>query len=323
MSHSSYPRVGDSVRLQGLRRTHEQWERGIKTVEDLRASQDLAVLEAIMEQDKTGLDLATDGLIRWTDPISHLLRDRDGIEVNGLLRYFDTNFYIRQPILNSRTISGASRLKEEYVYARSLTHTPVKPVVMGPLTLAHHSIWKSPTFENIEDAAEILAKPVAAEVRALADAGAEWIQVEEPSLAKKDVDIRRYKALFKPIVSAKGKAKIIFAVYFGNCASLWGALQELDVDVLCVDFCYSPRLVQEIKSTGCPKGLAAGLLDGRNTRLENPRKIADLLSEIAAKVRSGPLFLTTSCGLEFLPRDRAEQKLNLMNEVRTLLKGTD
>ena len=68
MSHSSYPRVGDSVRLQGLRRTHEQWERGIKSVEDLRASQDLAVLEAIMEQDKTGLDLATEG--QWLAAIS-------------------------------------------------------------------------------------------------------------------------------------------------------------------------------------------------------------------------------------------------------------
>ncbi|MBI2891270.1 MAG: hypothetical protein HYY13_10865 [Nitrospirae bacterium] len=321
MNHSSYPRVGDPTKLQSLRRIHDQWEKGEKSDEDLRAAEDLAVLEAILDQDRAGVDIATDGLVRWDDPISHLLKGRSGVTLGGLVRYFDSNFYIRRPALGGKEINGASRMREEFVYASALTHTPIKPVVTGPLTLAHHTTWKPPLFETIEAAAEALAKPVAAEVRALAEAGSEFIQIDEPSLAHVDVDAKVYKNILKPVVGAKSKAKLILAVYFGDCTRLLGPLSTLDIDVLCLDFTYSPGLTDEIRATGLRKPLAAGLADGRTTKMESPRQIAERFNQIAGKLRADVGYLVPSCGLEHVPRDAAQRKLDLLAKARAHLRG--
>lgn len=323
MNHSSYPRVGDAVRLQHLRRTTQEWEKGTQSEEDLRSAQDLAVLEAVMEQDKAGLDLATDGLIRWYDPISHLLRGREGVRINGLLRYFDTNFYVRQPILTTKTFKGGGPVvKDEYVYAKSLTHVTMKPVLTGPLTLAYYSIWKSPPFDTVEDVAESLGQLVGREVKTLVEAGAGIIQIDEPALTRREINIKRYRDILKPITSAKGAAKLILAVYFGDCTPLLEPLQELDVDFIGLDFTYSPGLSQAIKSSGCRKGVMAGLVNGRNTRMENPREVADRMSEFAGRIKADVSYLTTSSGLEFLPRDRAEKKLGILKEARDLMNGS-
>ena len=52
---------------------------------------------AIKEQEAAGLDLVTDGQIRWQDPITYATTRLQGLEVGGLLRWFESNTYFRQP----------------------------------------------------------------------------------------------------------------------------------------------------------------------------------------------------------------------------------
>jgi methionine synthase II (cobalamin-independent) len=69
-NHSSYPRIGDDAQHQLLRRTIAQRDKGQKTDEDVRAAEDRMTELALEEQAEAGLDLVTDGQIRWYDPIS-------------------------------------------------------------------------------------------------------------------------------------------------------------------------------------------------------------------------------------------------------------
>jgi len=87
-STGSYPRIGDTAELQILRRTIAAADRGEKTAADLADAQDFMTRRAIEEQAGAGLDVVTDGLIRWYDPISHLAGKLSGVKINGLLRFF-------------------------------------------------------------------------------------------------------------------------------------------------------------------------------------------------------------------------------------------
>ena len=86
-SAGSYPRIGATSEAQRHRRAYAQRERGEISDAEWRAVEDEVAEQVVREQTVVGLDVVTDGLVRWYDPISHLARHWDGIQVNGLLRY--------------------------------------------------------------------------------------------------------------------------------------------------------------------------------------------------------------------------------------------
>ncbi|MGH9863765.1 MAG: methylcobamide--CoM methyltransferase, partial [Candidatus Acidiferrales bacterium] len=176
----SYPRVGDTAKLQQLRRTHSAVERQEATPEDLRAAEDAMVRAALQEQAEAGLDLVTDGQIRWPDPIAHLAGKLAGVRINGLLRFFDTNFYFRQPVVEAEIARKDGLLLSEYEFARTNINKPVKPVLTGAYTLARHSISEHAPYKQLDALVRAYAMALGGEVEALAKAGAEVIQVDEP-----------------------------------------------------------------------------------------------------------------------------------------------
>ena len=145
----SYPRIGDSPELQVLRRAIAGFDRGERPAADLTEAENEMTRRAIEEQSAAGVELLTDGLIRWNDPVSYLAGKLDGVRVNGLLRLFDTNFYFRQPVIEARPERKGPLTVDDFRFAReALAATPngnagprkVKPVLTGPYTLARHSL---------------------------------------------------------------------------------------------------------------------------------------------------------------------------------------
>ncbi len=306
----SYPRIGGTKELQLHRRTIAQWERKEKTDQDLRAAEDTLTEWALKEQQEAGVGLATDGLIRWYDPISHLAGKLEGTKINGLLRFFDTNCYFRQPVIEGPVKRTGPLVVNEFEFARKNSSLPIKPVLTGPYTLAKLSIIN--TGASVAGLAEQYAAALADEVEALVKAGAEVIQVDEPALLKAGEEYAVAEAGLKQLAAKKGKARLVLHTYFGDAAPLYDKLQALPVDVLSFDFTYSPKLVDVIASAGSEKALGFGLLDGRNTKLEDVGALVGALRKMAPKVKGSPSYLTLSCGLEFLPRDRAFGKLKLL-----------
>jgi 5-methyltetrahydropteroyltriglutamate--homocysteine methyltransferase len=335
----SYPRIGDGADLQVLRRTIAAADRGERTSADLVDAENEMTRRAIADQVRAGVDLLTDGLIRWYDPISHIAGKLGGVQIKGLLRFFDTNFYFRQPVLTARPARKGALLVEDYSFAcNALGHLPtppqkagklaVKPVLTGPYTLAKFSLADNGAFGALEGRAMAYAEALAAEIAALADAGAEFVQVDEPAIVKYPHDWAVLENALQPLVAARKKVvdagrrfTLALHVYFHDCAPLYEKLVGLPVDVVGIDFTYNPKLVDTVASAGSPKSLGLGLIDGRNTRLEDPAAIARQVERLLPKIAGGRAFLGPSCGLEYLPRDRAYAKLELLGKVRTALEG--
>lgn len=320
-SSGSYPRIGDEPEEQVLRKTIAGLDRGEKTEADLEDALQTMVRQAIAEQEEAGLDLVTDGQIRWYDPVSHMMRSLAGVETGGLLRYFDTNFYFRQPIVVGPIEPGEPQVAREYRYAAGVATKPVKPVLTGAYTLAKLSINRQGVYRDLEALCEAISSVVAAEVAALAGAGAQLIQIDEPCLLKHPDELLLVEASLEAARAAAGSVPLGLCTSFADATSLLSRLYELPVDVLGLDFTYSPGLVEAIASQGSPKTLGLGLLDARNTKMEEEAEVLAVVEGLLSAVTTGEAYLNPSSGLEYLPRQKARAKCGLIGRVCRRLNG--
>ena len=344
-STGSYPRIGDSSELQPVRRSISGLDRGERNTADVLDAENEMTRLAIADQLQAGLEVITDGQIRWYDPISHFAGKLDNVKIAGLQRYFDTNFYFRQPVMSAPASRKIPFVVNDYSFARNaLGHLPtpkhmagrlsIKPILTGPYTLAKFSL-SSHTANGGHDSASSLearalayAEALAAEIIALAQIGADMIQIDEPAIVKYPQDWKVFEKAIAPLLVAREKSgverrqpELALYVYFHDCAPLYEKLAALPFDILGLDFTYNPKLIDVIASSGSPKPLALGLIDGRNTKLESPDDIARQLDRLLPKIHGGRAYLGASCGLESLPRDRAYAKLELLPKIRAAMNG--
>jgi 5-methyltetrahydropteroyltriglutamate--homocysteine methyltransferase len=313
-SVGSYPRIGGRPEQQLHRQAYARWERRELSDEEFEHVQQEVTREVIDEQVRAGLDVVTDGQVRWHDPISHFTRKLEGCELNGLLRFFDTNFYFRQPVVRGKIRRREPILKGEFIFAKGVSPKPVKPVVTGAYTLAKLSINRCGV--GLAKLVHEFAKAIAQEVGELAKAGAGLIQIDEPAILKNQNEFGLLKSALEEVAASKGKAKLALYTYFGDAAPLYDKLIKLPIDAIGFDFTYSPRLPKLIMRLGCEKELGLGLIDGRNTKLENEREVIEVLKLITPAIKSGRVYLNPSCGLgEYLPREVAFKKLQNMTTI--------
>jgi methionine synthase II (cobalamin-independent) len=102
---------------------------------------------------------------------------------------------------------------------------------------------------------------------------------------------------------------------------LYEKLLELPVDIVGFDFVSSPKLDEMVASSGSPKPLALGLLDGRNQQLEKAGDVARVVQRLFPRIQGGRAFLGPSCGLEYLSSAAALAKLSLLPKILAELNG--
>lgn len=314
-SAGSYPRIGDAPDLQGHRRAYARRERGEISAAEFAKVEDEVVAGVIREQIEAGIEVVTDGLIRWYDPYSHFCRGLEGAAINGLLRLFDTNCYFRQPVVKGPIRRKAPIIVPEYEFARSVSPRPVKPVLTGPYTLARGSVLEG-VYRSVHELALAYATVLGEEVRELARAGATVIQVDEPAILRHPEDLNVLEAALAVVGRERGATRLLLHISFGDVTPLYRDLQALPVDALGLDFTYSPKLPALIADLGSAKPLALGLIDARNTQLESKERVFPVLDAVLPALKTGPTHLMPSCGLEFLPRERARLKLETLKRLR-------
>ena len=344
-SAGSFPRTGETFELQLLQRTIAALGRGERTTADLLDAENEMTRRAIADQVKAGLEVITDGQIRWLDPISHIAGKLENIEIKGAAPFFETNSEFREPVLTGKPGRRGNLVAGEYSFARNaLGHTPtpkgkggklsIKPVLTGPFTLAkfssaaHSKNGSAAEFDSLEARAMAYAEILATEIEALAQMGAEIIQVDEPAAAKFPQDFGVLEKSIALLAQARDcaigegqKVELALYVYFNDCAPIYEKLVALPVEILGLDFTRSPKLVDEIASAGSPKPLALGFVDAQNATLEGPAAIARQIERLLPRISGGRTYLGSSSGLEPLPRNAAIAKLELLSAIRDMVNG--
>lgn len=300
----NYPKVPSLSGGPNLRRSLAQFDEGHMSAEDLDRVVQGATRDAIREQVDAGIDIVTDGHIRWEDGQTYFARHLAGFSVNGLLRYFDSNTYFRQPVVEGPIGWTGPISVRDYEYAAAESPRPVKAVVTGPYTLAALSRTDRPRAEVVLE----LARALRQELLALQLAGCPLIQVDEPSALRARDDGLLVKQGLRELTSGV-EAKLALYTYFGDVRDLGPDLFDLPFQVFGLDFVSGPDNFDLLEGFPAGKELGAGLLDARNTKMESTEEIVSALRRINCFVPLDRVHLNPSCGLEFLPRANAHQKL--------------
>src|SRR3990172_8795680 len=132
----SYPKIPNRPRPGRLRQAIARRDRGEITPEELAQVEDEVTIEVIHEQPDAGLDLIAGGQARWDDDQTHIARALEGFEIGGLVRYFDTNTYYRQPTVSGPIGWRKPGLVRDHEFAAAHSTKPVKAMLTGPYTLA-------------------------------------------------------------------------------------------------------------------------------------------------------------------------------------------
>jgi 5-methyltetrahydropteroyltriglutamate--homocysteine methyltransferase len=315
--------LGDEPGEQRLRQTIARADRGEATEEDVRAAEDETTVAAIAEQEAAGLDLVTDGQIRWPDPITYVVRRLEGFQAGGLLRWFDSNTYYRQPRAVGEVRWSNPILLDDLAFAARHASRPVKAVVTGPYTLGALS---DPGDRGLERVTLELADALNQELRALAAASPAWIQVDEPAIARNPGV--RYPRRFDLFQEAMHRlvdgvpGRLGLAIYHGSAADV-PDLFRLPFSLVGLDLVQGVDGWSLLDEWPAGVGLGLGLVDARNVRMEDPGELAATIRRVRSATAASELHVHPSCGLEFLPREAARRKLSVLAQAVRGAEGAE
>lgn len=219
-----------------------------------------------------------------------------------MTKWFDTNYHYIVPEFSrgQQFRLAGTKPVDEFLEARALgIHT--RPVLVGPVT------WLS--LGKGRDGVEPLSLlpgllPVYAELlRRLTDAGADWVQIDEPILVTDLRDDQR-AALRDAYATLAGQGvRILLATYFGALDDNLELALSLPVQGLHLDLVRAPQQLGRVLAAGSDKLLSLGLIDGRNVwRADLGAALAQ--AQAAARLHGpGRLQIAPSCSLLHVPVD--------------------
>lgn len=257
--------------------------------------------------DQAGLDIITDGQITWDDFLASVAANFSGVKMSGLIRFYDNNIYYRRPVIIGEVENKKPVLKENLELLKKLNPgAKTKAIIPGPYSL--FKLSENKFYTDDAECIAALAKALETEVKTL---DADYIQIDEPSISyhlDKDLFSTINNELKRLVKAARGKT--IVATYFGELMACVEELQQIKADYIGVD-CASFENNYEVLIRSGIKNVQLGLLDARNTKLEDEVRMKDRIEMLG----SDEIIISTNCGLEFLPRKYALRKIGLLSKL--------
>lgn len=215
-------------------------------------------------------------------------------------KWFNTNYHYIVPQLgkDSHFKLTGGKIFQEFAEGKQ-QGILTRPVLVGPFTLLklselHDADLCCLAKEAVKAYSEVIAR--------LAQAGAEWLQLDEPSLVKDldEDDKKLFQELYQPLLEAKEQAglKILLQSYFGDVRDIYDDLVALPFDGIGLDFVEGKQTLDLVKG-GFPddKVLYAGVVNGKNVWRNNYEKTIAILKQLPVK----HLVISTSCSLLHVP----------------------
>lgn len=177
--------IGSLLRPDYVHDAMKAFDAGDISADQLSATQDRAVVEAVELQQECGLDVITDGEMRrtlWSDPLTESLAGYGHDERAAVPFKGKDETVLRPPVVTGRLGPKANLPLREYEFLRSQTRHAVK-ATLPSLTYAS-VLWEPGVSdeaypdrdEYLEDALELTRRLV----RELADAGVRYVQLDAP-----------------------------------------------------------------------------------------------------------------------------------------------
>ncbi len=246
------------------------------------------------------------------------------VQALGMTKWFDTNYHYIVPELAPDQAFEISSSKpfDELREARE-AGVETRPVLLGPVSFLELARCTDPDVDPVARFLDPLAEVYGEVVRRLGEAGADWVQIDEPCLVADMLPDPTREALegaYGRIAGDAGDVRLLVQTYFGDVGDFYPALAASDVDGLGLDFVRGPRNLELLREHGFPddKHLSAGVVNGRNVWTDDLDASLRLLEGLADRVGRDRLMVSPSCSLLHVPLD-ASRETDLDAELRSWL----
>ena len=315
----------------------DEIEKGNYGPTDIKETYDDAVNAAILDQERAGIDIISDGEMRRFYFVQSFYKRMTGIVQDPPLRKVGPYGYDspqRYHTVEKVTVPNGLGIVGEFNYAKAHTIKPIKATCPGPLTITMHIRPREGYKDRLELASEF-ASVINAELKALVAAGADFIQIDEPSFAVIPGEVNEWVELYNACVEGVD-AKLALHICFGNLSSrprgkrtyrwMFPELLEARADQLVLEF--ANREMSESGlwgELGLEMELGAGVIDVKSFYVETPEDVAERIRLFLDQVPPDKLYISPDCGFFQLPRWITYLKLQAMvagtNIVRKELGG--
>ncbi|GIX46792.1 MAG: methionine synthase [Candidatus Tectimicrobiota bacterium] len=312
----------------------EAIKQGQYGITDTRETFNDGVHIAIFDQERAGVDIITDGEMRRWYFVQSFYQRMQGLERQPDLRKVGVYGYDMPPRyrpVERITVPEGLGIVEEFQYARQVTRKPLKVTCPGPLTLGIHiQLHDTTVYKDRLELSWEFVPVINRELKALVAAGADFIQIDEPSYAIIPGSARDYLELFNAAVEGV-QAKIALHICFGNLASrprgprryapLFPAFHEARADQFVFEFANREmKEIERVKAFCGDRELGLGVVDVKSFYVEPAEEIAARIREALQYIEPEKVYINPDCGFFQLPRWLAVLKLQRMVAAAQLVR---
>ncbi|WP_049987002.1 5-methyltetrahydropteroyltriglutamate--homocysteine methyltransferase [Halobellus rufus] len=270
--------------------------------------------EVVDEQVDADLDRIVEGQLRWDDMLAHPLTVHDGVETDGIARYYDNNNFYRSPrVVGELARSGDVAAELRAASAVIDDAAPLQAVLPGPYSLA--DLATDAHYGDDREFLSAIADFLAGEVEAFPEH--ETLFLLEPSLVESPPDDDVADAVPEAIstVAEATDAEVVVHTYFGALGEKTHAhLMDAAVDALGVDLVADDReqTVYNAVEYGITDDVALGVADGQNTLIESAETLRERVEWFTDQVPMTDfetVYVSSNTELFYLPVNRYREKL--------------
>ena len=220
--------------------------------------------------------------------------------------------------------AGKAFTVEDFQFLQSISDRPVKSTLTGPATMADWALLEHGGYYRDQSGfRRELAQAVRAEIKALTEAGATIVQVDEPALT---TNMRRLsgdlQAIYDSVIGFDATYLILHL-----CYSDMGTLDKALPDILQLPFQQvhletanrGYKLLELVEEHGFGgKDIGLGVTDVHSDRIETVAEIMAGVRKARQYFQPEQIWLTPDCGLKERSEEVALAKLKVMSEAASI-----
>jgi len=303
----SYPKPTWLNRAKDLA---EDEDRGFDD-DDLAEAMDDAARLITEEHVRAGIDAVVDGEMRRNEMVEYFADRIEGYEFNGPVKVWGHN-YFDKPSVADEVAYTEPWLVDEFEFTTGVTDRPVKVPITGPYTLASWSFNEA--YDSEAELAYELADLVNEEIEALVEAGARYIQIDEPALATTPDDHAIVGECLEHIADGVPEdVRLGLHVCYGDYSRIYPEILEMPVHEYDLELANGDyEQLDVFKEPEFTKDLALGVVDVHTTDVESVEEIKENILKGFEIVPPERLTVSPDCGVKLLPREVAYEKMENM-----------
>jgi 5-methyltetrahydropteroyltriglutamate--homocysteine methyltransferase len=316
--------IGSFPQTADVRRARAAWRSGKMPDAEYEGFIRQEIRRCVEKQSGLGLDVLVHGEFERTDMVEFFGEQLEGFAFtsNGWVQSYGSRC-VKPPILYGDVSRPKPMTVDIARYAQSLTSSPVKGMLTGPITILQWSFVRDdmPRSETCTQVALALRD----EVTDLEESGISVIQVDEPAI-REGVPLRNderegylqwaVRAFRLATSGVRDTTQIHTHMCYSEFGEILKSIADMDADVLSIETSRSRgELLDEFAVQGYPNQVGPGVYDIHSPRVPTVDEMVQLLERAARVLPPARLWVNPDCGLKTRGWPEVEASLKNMVEA--------